>query len=233
LKRRPGGRKIGFLLSSAMPFPTAAMLSSKFKPALSALWLLATLVPAAVQAQYKIVRPDGSVTYTDRPPSEANVRIIPIGRIAGQTSGDNVVPAELRQAVARYPVTLYTTAECTPCDSGRKLLQLRGIPYTERRITTEEDALALERAVGGRTVPALNVGAQPVRGYSEADWMAFLDSAGYPKESKLPRNWPVPTPTPLVERAAAQPVRAAAPAAPAAPAAAEPEPPAQGTSIRF
>jgi glutaredoxin len=204
------------------------------RPALIALLALSAL-PAL--AQYKVVRPDGSVTYTDRPPVEANVRVTPLGRnaaaaAAAAASAENQLPAELRQAVSRYPVTLYTSADCAPCDSGRKLLQQRGIPYSERRVSTEEDALALERAVGGRTVPGLTIGAQQLRGYAESDWSTYLDAAGYPSVSKLPRNWPVPTPTPLVERAtpAPAPARAAAPAPAPAP---EPEPAQPATAIRF
>ncbi len=172
----------------------------------------------SAMAQYKVVRPDGSVTYTDRPPAESNVRVTAVGRTASQqaAAGDQALPVELRQAVARYPVTLYTSADCPPCDSGRKLLLQRGVPYSEKRIATEEDAQALERAVGARTVPALNVGAQPVRGFSEGDWTAFLDAAGYPRESRLPKNWPVAVPTPLVERSPPPIARAAAQPAPAA-----------------
>jgi glutaredoxin len=138
----------------------------------------------------------------------------------------------LRLSLQRYPVTLYATNECAPCDNGRRLLQARGIPYTERRIVSEEDALALERAVGGRTVPALTIGAQPLRGFSDTDWTAYLDAAGYPRESKLPRNWQTPAPTPMVERLApaprAQP--APAPAVVAEPQAAEASAPA---GVRF
>jgi glutaredoxin len=202
------------------------------RPVLLALLALSAL-PAL--AQYKVVRPDGSVTYTDRPPVEANVRVTPLGRnaaaaAAAAAAAENQLPVELRQAVARYPVTLYTSADCAPCDSGRKLLQQRGIPYSERRVSTEEDALALERAVGGRTVPGLTIGAQQLRGYAEGDWSTYLDAAGYPSVSKLPRNWPVPMPTPLVERAtpAPAPARAAAPAP-----APEPEPAQPATTIRF
>jgi len=184
-----------------------------------------------VQAQqYKVVRPDGSITYTDRPPLDASVRVTPIGRNAPPQPADAALPIELRQAAQRYPVTLYSTTDCTPCDNGRKLLQQRGIPYSERRIASEEDAQALERVVGGRTVPALTVGAQPLRGFSETDWGSYLDAAGYPRESRLPRNWPVPAVTPLVERAPAAPAAASRQAAPAPePVAAEPQP---GT-IRF
>lgn len=183
-------------------------------------------------AQYKVVGPDGSVTYTDRPPVASNVKVTPMGRSGAPApaSAATNLPPELRTAVQRHPVTLYTSANCQPCDSGRRMLQQRGIPYTEKRVTTEEDAQALERIVGALTVPAVTIGAQPLRGFAEADWASYLDAAGYPKESKLPRGWPVPEATPLVERAAP----ATAARAPAPPPAEPPpvEPPAPGT-IRF
>jgi glutaredoxin len=119
--------------------------------------------------------------------------------------------------VLRYPVTLYTSNNCLPCDNGRQLLQQRGVPYAERRVTTEDDAMALERAVGGRTVPALTIGAQPLRGLSETDWTAYLDAAGYPRVSKLPRNWPAAPVLPLAEKAT--------PARPAPDPTSRPEPP--------
>ncbi len=181
-----------------------------------ALVALAATLCTLAQAQYKVVSPDGSTTYTDRPPVTSNARITALAR-SGSRSGpvDVSLSAELRAAVQRYPVTLYTSAECTPCDSGRKFLQQRGVPYSERRISTEDDAAALERLVGGRTVPALTIGAQPLRGLSETDWANYLDVAGYPRESKLPRGWQPPEPTTLVERATPA-ARAPAPAAPAA-----------------
>ena len=170
-------------------------------------------------AQYKVIRPDGSVTYTDRPPIDAsNVRITPLGRAvqaaaAAPPSAEAGLPIELRQAAQRYPVTLYASADCAPCDSGRRLLQQRGVPFAERRIASDEDALALERLIGGRTVPALTIGAQQLRGFSETDWSAYLDAAGYPRESRLPRNWPVQPATPLVERVPAPRTAGPAPAA--------------------
>ena len=178
-----------------------------------------------------MVQPDGTVTYTDRPPSDNQpVRVTPLSRSGTPKAAESGLPLELRQAAARHPVTLYTTDECTPCDNGRKLLQQRGVPYAEKRIVTDEDTAALERLVGGRSVPALTIGAQPLRGFSATDWGAFLDAAGYPRTSKLPRDWPVPAVTPLTERAAVQPAAAAPSPAPAAAPAAEPQP---STGIRF
>ncbi len=189
----------------------------------------------SAQAQYKVVQPDGSVTYTDRPPTSSNARVTPMSVSGARAAAVEVgLPSELRNAVRRYPVTLYTGAECQPCDAGRRYLQQRGIPYSERRVSSEDDAAALERLVGGRTVPSLTIGAQPLRGLSEADWAAYLDVAGYPRESRLPRGWPTPEATPLVERATAAVREPAPPPAPER-RAAEPElpPPSTGTSIRF
>jgi glutaredoxin len=198
---------------------------------------LGVLGSLPASALYKVVGPDGSVTYTDRPPIAQNVRVNQMARSGRATpaSGDSTLPPELRNAAARHPVTLYTSAECSPCDAARRYLQQRGVPYGERRVVTQEDADALERLVGGRTVPSLTIGPQPLRGYAEADWARYLDVAGYPAENRLPRGWPVPEPLPVTERAPARTAASPAPAAPPSPAppAATTEPAAGGTTIRF
>lgn len=207
------------------------MTASTLHAVLAGLALAASALPAL--AQYKIVGPDGSVTYTDRPPATTTSRVTAISR-NGSTSAvpDAALPFELRAVAARYPVTLYTTNDCPPCDSGRQLLQQRGVPYSERRVASEDDAAVLERAVGGRTLPALTVGTQALRGMSSTDWMAYLDAAGYPRESKLPRGWQAPAATPLVERAPARQA-AAAPPPPAAPEPAVEAPPPPESNIKF
>ncbi len=194
--------------------------------------------PLAASAQYKVVHPDGSVSYTDRPPITTDARITPMKRgVAPASAAETELPFELRQTAARYPVTLYTGSDCTPCDSGRQLLRARGVPYVERTINTEEDAQALDRLAGGRMVPALTIGAQALRGYSPTDWASYLDAAGYPRESRLPRGWKLPEPAPLVERVerASPRARAAAEPPPAPVPAPVPEeaPPSNDSKIRF
>jgi len=201
--------------------------------ALTAVLLAAPVLPAL--ALYKVMQPDGSVTYTDRPPQAGSGRIITLGRNATPAQPEAAFPLELRQPAQRYPVTLYTSPDCAPCDSGRRLLQQRGIPYSERLVTSDADAAALERTVGARTVPALTIGSQALRGLSEIEWTAYLDAAGYPRESRLPSGWQPAAPVSLVERVPVRP-QAAEPAPPAEPTArstpaAEPTPP-PGT-LRF
>lgn len=200
--------------------------------------LLAVLLlgSGVAQAQYKVVAPDGSVTYTDRPPASPDVRITLLGRnavaaAAAAAAPELALPLELRTAVQRHPVTLYTGEGCAPCDTARRMLVQRGVPFAERRVVSEEDTAALERLVGARTIPSLTVGNQPLRGFSDADWTSYLDAAGYPRQNRLPRNWQPQPPRPLVERTTPVAVAPPAPAAPAA-APAEPEaPPPAG--IRF
>ena len=190
--------------------------------AVSLLALLATALPCAA-LPYKVVGPDGRVTYTDRPPtanavSAARVTLLgkPAGAPAAASRAGANLPAELRLLAQRYPITLYTTANCAPCDTGRQWLTQRGVPYSERSILTADDEQALATLVGGRSVPSLTIGVQPVRGFAESDWLAYLDAAGYPRESKLPRGWQPPPATPLTEPAtrSAEPRPAAAPAPP-------------------
>jgi glutaredoxin len=205
--------------------------------------LLATLVLscAAVPAwgQYKIVAPDGRVTYTDRPPADASARVTELGRRtpAAEPAPTAVLPADLRQLVERFPVTLFTAADCAPCDRGRELLRQRGIPYRERSIVSNDDVAALERTVGGRTVPSLTVGGQALQGYSQGDWTSYLDAAGYPRESRLPSAWTAPPVTALVPRPATPVDPQAAlvpPPAPPTPTVVQPAPGSDGPSgIRF
>ena len=216
--------------------------------ALQRLTLAAACALAVLPAwgQYKVVQPDGSVVYTDRPPADSSSRVTTVGPNKTTAAGVRPLaaggaataalaglPAELRVAVQRHPVTLYTAPECPPCDNGRRLLQQRGIPYAERRVVSTEDIQAFERLLGVRTLPSVTIGTQPLRGFAEADWANFLDAAGYPRESRMPKGWKAADATPLTERVLA-PAPAPEPAAPPAtrPGAQAPVAPAPG-AVRF
>jgi glutaredoxin len=196
--------------------------------------LVALIAVAPAQAQYKVVGPDGKITYTDRPPATAGGKVTSIGSrgTAGGTV-DVALPLELRQPAARYPVTLYTmTGACGPCDSARQLLRQRGVPYAEKQVQTAEDAVALERLVGSRDVPALAIGTQMMRGLAPEVWGSYLDAAGYPRESRLPASYQYAAATPIVERREVKPPPAEATAAPAPEAPAAPVP-ANPSGIKF
>lgn len=153
---------------------------------------------AQAQTVYRVVGADGKVTFSDKPPAAAaNVTTTGAGGKAVGTDGP-ALPFELRQVVSKYPVTLYTSSNCAPCGSGRTLLSSRGIPFTEKTVTTPEDTEALQRVSGERSLPFLTIGAQQIKGYADAEWTQFLNAAGYPQASTLPANYRHPAATPLV-----------------------------------
>ncbi len=197
-------------------------------PARLAAMLLLALAALGAQAQaiYRIVGPDGRVTFSDKPPTQGDkaTTLSADGRGGSDTATGNSLPFELRQLANRYPVTLYSGANCAPCDSGRQLLVARGIPFNERTIATSQDIEALQKISTEAALPVLTIGGQRLLGFVEADWSQYLDAAGYPKTSQLPPGYRRPAATPLAPPPQPIPVNAAG-AAPTAPAAQETAPP--------
>jgi glutaredoxin len=164
--------------------------------------LVLVLAPALSPAQtiYRIVEPDGRIIFSDRPPA-ANAKATILG--ADGRSNDNgaattELPFELRQAISKYPVMLYTGDNCEPCNAGRSLLRTRGIPFTERTITTAKDVEALQAMGSDATVPILSIGSQRLKGFSGGEWNDYLSAAGYPQNSLLPPGYRNPPAAPLV-----------------------------------
>ena len=187
-----------------------------------ALLALAAGNAAAQQPLYRSVGPDGRVTYSDRAPIErpAEAR----AGSATSSSSTDALPYELREVVARYPVTLYTGTDCAPCASARSLLTARGVPFTERTVTSNEEVNALKALSGEQSLPLGTIGSQQIKGFSDVEWTRYLDAAGYPKQSQLPPNYRQSEPTPLV---AAKPIEKAAPERAATPAPRPAPPPVQ------
>lgn len=184
---------------------------------------------SAAQGLYRVTAPDGSVTFTDRPPPDARSRVEPVGR-GGTAPTAAALPVALREPVARFPVVLYTIPDCAPCERGRALLRERGVPYREVRADAESDRDVWRRTVGSADAPALAVGRQVLRGFAADEWQSTLDLAGYPRQSRLPPNFPPPAVEPLVARRAAEPAPEAEPAAAPTPL---PEIPQPSGGIRF
>ena len=170
------------------------------RPCVSALTAALLLAAGAAQAQlYRSVGPDGTVTYSDKPPANAApARPTRAGGAGDEGGGGSALPYDLAQVAGRYPVTLYTTNECAPCDQGRSVLAGRGIPFTEKTVNTNDDIAALKRLGGDGNLPMLTIGGQRLSGFSNADWNQYLDAAGYPKTSQLPGGYQRPAATPLV-----------------------------------
>jgi glutaredoxin len=193
---------------------------------------------ASAQQIYRIVGPDGRVTFSDQPPPDSSkAKAAPVTPMTGSAAGNGNLPFELRQVASRYPVTLYAAPDCVPCGAARNMLSNRGIPFAEKTVTSNEDIEALKRLAGVPSLPFLTIGSQQLRGFIEAEWVQYLDAAGYPKTSQLPPGYARAGATPLV--AVQEPQRARPQAAVERPQAATPLPvsapaPADNpTGIRF
>ena len=167
--------------------------------------LLLALAASPAHALFKVVGPDGRVTYTDRAPGPADGRMQPVSKETGRAS-DLQLPYALRQVASRFPVTLFTSSDCgDACTMARSFLARRGVPYAERTAKSNEEKEAWERIVGGTQAPTLTVGSQSLRGFAPAAWDETLEVAGYPKNSLLPASWQPPAPVPLITPRAAAP----------------------------
>lgn len=136
---------------------------------------------------YKWVDDKGVTHFSDLPPP-ANAKKSEI-KAAGGTSGGSGLPYELSLAVKNAPVTLFTMSGCAPCDQGRSLLQARGVPFTERTVTTSDDQAQLTAAGSDGTLPFLTVGRNKLSGFEATAWNGALSDASYPTSKMLPSNY--------------------------------------------
>ena len=146
---------------------------------------------ATAQQMYKWTGVDGKVNYSDTPPpksaKQSEVKAVGPSNVAT----DNL-PYEVAQAVRLNPVTFYTTAPCAACDTARSFLNKRGVPFSEKTVTTAEDIQRLKQAGGDGTLPLLTVGRAKQIGFENGAWNTLLTSAGYPQVSKLPQGFSNP-----------------------------------------
>lgn len=177
------------------------------KALLALVAVAASLASPLLQAQqvYRIIGADGKVTFSDRPPPVAasNARSSESSTSGAGNAVSAGLPYELRQVSLKYPVVLYSADSCAPCGAARSMLTSRGIPFSEKTVTTAADSEALQRLSGETSLPFLTIGSQQLKGFSDAEWTQFLDAAGYPKSSVLPASYRPAAPAPLVALTAA------------------------------
>lgn len=165
------------------------------KPLVSLALLAGAFWLTPAWALYKVVGPDGKITYTDRPPSDQPVQALKANGAKASTEG---LPFELQRIAGKYPVTLYTSSTCSSCDTGRQLLKSRGVPFVEKTITTSDDIRAFAKLENTDQLPVIRIGQKQIIGFNQSDWVSYIDAAGYPAKSELPLNYRWPAPAPLV-----------------------------------
>ena len=166
------------------------LLSPTDCPLASLAWLA---LAAARPSRLPHRRPDGKVTFSDRAPT-VPAPTAPRAGAAAAAAMPPPCPMSCNQ-VARFPCHALHRNDCAALHhSARNLLINRGVPFTERTITTNEDIDALQ-ADQRPSLPFGTIGGQQLQGFSDSDG-PYLDAAGYPK-SQLPQL-PPPGAHPLV-----------------------------------
>jgi glutaredoxin len=159
---------------------------------LSALGASLLFVSVTANATYKWVGADGKINYTDTPPPlEGKLVRGPAGApAAAPVESESALPYALKQAVAKYPVVLYSANDCVPCKMAKDALTKRGIPFSERLITSGNDAEQFKKlGFTEVTLPSVTVGKEKSVGFEASAYDRLLDAAGYPKSSLLPSTY--------------------------------------------
>ncbi len=145
--------------------------------------LVALSATALAQGAYRWKDKDGKVHYSDQPPPASQGTKVEKRLLANDAPVAPTLSYTLRQAMADYPVTLYTQAKCSNfCQDGRDYLTQRGVPFSENKLSNEAEQAELRKLLGSGelVIPILKVGGKLLKGYNRADWTNLLDAAGYP-----------------------------------------------------
>src|SRR6266545_4878963 len=155
-----------------------------------ALAVVAASAPAQDRQVYRYTDPEGRVIYSDRaPPSDA--RDVQAKRLGANFIENSQMPLASRQAMERFPVTLYTFQCGELCQNAEAMLNRRGVPFSTVNVEDPKGAERLTNLIGELQAPVLQVGDKlVVKGFNEAKWQAMLDEAGYPKTPAQRRSTP-------------------------------------------
>jgi glutaredoxin len=144
--------------------------------------MLLVMANACADAVFRWTDESGKVFYGDVP--AAGTVQVEKKSFADRPAPAEGMPYETRRAMENFPVVLYVSGNCADlCNDARELLNKRGIPYTEKTLTTKQEIDAFKTGPGGGIVPTITVGKSWTKGYQADMWNKELDLAGYPKTS--------------------------------------------------
>ena len=138
--------------------------------------ILLLLILGAGQAQadiYKVVGPDGKITYTDKEPQASGGKS---EKLNIQTYSGAPAVSTLATAVRR--VTILSAQWCGVCTKAKAYMKSRNIAFEEWDIDKSDFARAKMNELGARGVPVILVGNQKMVGFSETGLDAMLKKAG-------------------------------------------------------
>ena len=145
---------------------------------------ITVLAVSTAQAEklYKWIGKDGKISYQDKPPPEDD-GVVQEKDLSGNAHGSSSAGAS--EAAQKFPVILYSTTKCSPCDQARAYLKKRKVPFAEKNVSNNQPLQKeMIEKIGELSVPTLTIGGKVMKGYIESLLEGELDQAGYPKEGK-------------------------------------------------
>jgi glutaredoxin len=151
---------------------------------------VAALLSSTSEAQmYRVVGPDGRVTYTDQAPQgkgtsvkEVNIPSYPepqrwqaptpTSEAASTSSSKGEAPAS-----PSNELVMYSTQSCDYCKQARSYMRARSIAYREVDVGKDKAGAAEFARLGGKGVPLFSLGRQTLAGFSADSFDAFLRSS--------------------------------------------------------
>lgn len=140
---------------------------------------LTLAMSAAADTVYKVVGPDGEITYSDKPPADrARTNTLEFRNLPSSPLPDHVLrfreqlekSAEGRINAARSPrasdAVLFTASWCGHCKRAKTHLAAAQISYVEYDIENVDGMRAFISAGGSGAVPLLVAGDRRIQGYS-------------------------------------------------------------------
>ncbi len=142
---------------------------------------------AATAEMYKWTDKNGAIHITDYPPpggggKRMNLESIPINRVKSHAAGGSTGQSPRAGEGSRSPsdsaaasrnrdypqVEVYGTSWCPACRHAREYFRSAGIPFQDYDVEKDKDARArMDRLGGGSGVPAIVIGGQVIRGFSQ------------------------------------------------------------------
>lgn len=148
-------------------------------------------VADAADTVYKVVAPDGSVIYSDRPPDASKSATLEFRHLPASPLSESAIRfrAEIEKSIKARTAALsepqagelrfFTAQWCPHCRRAKAYLAQRRVPFTEYDIETPDGMTAFVQA-GGRAVPLLVSSTGRVQGYSEGSYDRFLIASRRP-----------------------------------------------------
>jgi glutaredoxin len=155
---------------------------------LACIFFLVCAATAQADTLYKVVGPDGKITYTDRPAAEGkSVTALEFASAPSSPLPDSVLKyqADLQKSMQNRLAqaskiessgtpTLFIATWCGYCTRAKAYLKGKGIGFREYDIDTAEGGRAYFEAGGRKGVPLLVAGDKRQQGFSEGSYDKFF-----------------------------------------------------------